>query len=249
MKLIRGCKRRYAPDVTGGLRLSKARFYRTIGDEDGIGDEREGEIRVSMPASVTRLGGSDFDDSLMDMSLQMGPDEPAIKIEGLMTGKRREVRQELRVEDSGLNDSPFVLCLSREPNTKHEWETLRAALPQRFDTWTVTDDVDALQFEIECGIERWMKLNGITERWLVCFKGWVTYPYHTTPPAVKLDDLDDMKLLTRWFQKGRKYSDQQEYRLAWVIRSPQMETLPDAFHIELTKTGLSLFSPWSPPTR
>ena len=247
MKLIRGWERQYAPDVAGGLQLRKARFYRTIGDEDGIGDEREGEIRVSTPASVTSSTVGPFSRPI-DIVIALD-DEPEIVVKNLMPGERREVRQELRVEDSGLNDSPFLLCLSREPGTKRDWETLRAALPERYDTWTVTRDVRALQFEIECGIKRWMALNMISEHQIIRQMGWVAYPYDTTPPAVELDDLDDMKLLTRWFQKNRQYSNQQEYRLAWIIRSPQMETFPDAIDIELTKTGLSLFSPWSPPAR
>ncbi|MDE2764890.1 MAG: hypothetical protein OXI25_00465, partial [Chloroflexota bacterium] len=75
------------------------------------------------------------------------------------------------------------------------------------------------------------------------------YPYDTTPPAVEQGDLDDMELLARWFQKNKKYSNQQEYRLAWLIRSPQMEIFPSEIDIELTKTGLNLFRPWSPPAR
>ena len=88
----------------------------------------------------------------------------------------------------------------------------------------------------------------ISEHQIIRQMSWVAYSYDTPPPAVELGELDDMKLFTRWFQKNRKYSDQQEYRLARVIRSPQMQTFPDAICIELTKTGLSLFSPWSPPT-
>ncbi len=64
-----------------------------------------------------------------------------------------------------------------------------------------------------------MALNMISEHQIIRPMGWVAYPYDTTPPAVELDSLDDMKLLTRWFQKNRRYSNQQEYRLAWVLRS------------------------------
>ena len=153
------------------------------------------------------------------------------------------------MEDSGLNDSPFVLCLSRAPGTKHDWDTLRAALPDRYDVWTVTSDVHALQFEIECGIKRWMAQNMIIKHQIVRQMGWVTYPYETSPPAIKPDEFDEPKLRTRWFQKRKQYSDQREFRLAWFIRSPEMETLPNHMDIELTKTGLGLFSPWSPSVR
>ena len=78
--------------------------------------------------------------------------------------------------------------------------------------------------------------------------GWVEYSYETTPPAFDLDDLDITKLLERWLRKRRKYRGQQEYRLAWVLSSPQMETFPVKLEIELTRTGLGLFLPWNPPT-
>ena len=184
----------------------------------------------------------------VDFTIQAEPDQPAVHVEGLKPGEVREIQYEVRAEDFAL-DSPFLFCLSREPTTMHDWETPRAALPKRYDTWTVTEDARALSFEIECGIERWMKLNGITERTVVGFMGWMTYSYDTTPPGVELGNLDDMKLIRRWLQKRRKYSGQQEYRLAWIIRSPQMETFPDTIDIELTRTGLGLFSPWNPPTR
>jgi hypothetical protein len=246
MRLIRGWESRYAHNETGGLQLSTARLFRESGEEDGLGDQREGEIRLAMPASIERTVGELG--TPMDLSLQLGPDEPLIEVEKLEPGERREIRQELRAEDSGLNDSPFLCCLSREPTTLREWETLRAALPERYDTWTVTEDVGALQFEIECGIVRWLKLNGITRHSITRFMGWVEYSYETTPPAFDLDDLDITKLLERWLRKRRKYRGQQEYRLAWVLSSPQMETFPVKLEIELTRTGLGLFLPWNPPT-
>ena len=49
MRLVRGWEKRHAPEATGGLRLSQARVYREIGEEDGLGDVREGEIRVKAP--------------------------------------------------------------------------------------------------------------------------------------------------------------------------------------------------------
>ena len=53
MEFVRGWESRYAPDITGGLRLSKARLYRDVGEEEGLGDRREGEIRMNMPGAVT----------------------------------------------------------------------------------------------------------------------------------------------------------------------------------------------------
>ena len=249
MKLIRGWERQYAAHETGRLRLSTGALFRKIGEEEGLGDAREGELRVNMPGSVTSLTQGPFSFPMNITIVPEEADEPEIVVKDLMPGERRVVQQSLPAEDSGLNDSPYLFCLSRQPETKRDWEALRAALPERYDTWRVTDDVDALQFEIEHGIKQWISLTGITEHWLVSFKGWVTYPYDTTSPAANLDDLDETKLLMRWLQKRKKYSAQQEYRLGWNIRSPQMETFPNRIEIELTRTGLGLFRPWSPPTK
>lgn len=75
----------------------------------------------------------------------------------------------------------------------------------------------------------------------------MTYLYETIPPGVEPDKLGSI-MRARWFRKRRKYSEQREYRLAWEIRGPQWEDLPDTMDIELTKTGLGLFNPWTPPT-
>ncbi len=178
MNLIRGWESRYTPNETGGLRLSTARLFRSIGEEEGLGDPREGEIRVAILGSIESTGGP-FSVPV-DFTIQAEPDQPAVHVAGLEPGEVREIQYEVRVEDSAL-ESPFLFCLSREPATMHNWETLRAALPKRYDTWTVTEDVRALSFEIECGIERWMKLNGTTERSVVRFKGWMTYTLMTRP--------------------------------------------------------------------
>ena len=37
--------------------------------------------------------------------------------------------------------------------------------------------------------------------------------------------------------RRRRTKDQEEYRLAWNLQSPQWESLPDALGIELTRTG------------
>ena len=143
-------------------------------------------------------------------------------------------------------DSQFLFCLSRKPVTQDGWQALQAALPQRYDTWTVTENIIDLSFEIECGIKRWMALNGIMGHRIDWYKGWVTYNYNETPPATEIGDFGKV-VYERWFRKGRRYSGQQEYRLAWTVSSPQMGKFPDAIEVELTRTGLSLFRPWSPP--
>ena len=259
MKLVRGWESRYAPNVTGGLRLSKAGLYRAIGEEEGLGDRREGEVRIGLQGDMTvsweGSGASPLlfskemeEQSNADMAVAIREflakelDDPEVELENQGPCKWK-IWQNLTVEDSVLG-SPFLFCLSREPATRSDWERLRAALPERYDTWTVTEDVASLNFEIECGIKRWMGLNEITEHRLEQKRGWVAYSYDTAPPS---DAIREIAQITRWFRKRRKYGDQEEYRLAWNLQSPQWESLPDALEIELTRTGLGLFKPWEPP--
>ena len=240
MELIRGWPCEYAPDIKGGLRLTKGHVYRQS-EEEGLGDPQEGELRARMRGTVSR------EDSHFPFPVSFTlktPDEPDVVVEDLMPGETRKHTQHLLVDDSGL-DSPFVLCLSRKPNTKSEWEVLRDALPQK-DTWTLTDDVPGLIFEIEWGIKRWLALNGVTQHEIHTCKGWVAYPYDTIPASVEPSNLGAV-LTARWLRKNRRFSNQQEYRVVWEIRSPQMERFPDSIDIELTRTGLGMLRPWSPP--
>ena len=248
MDLIRGWERCYAPDVTGGLRLRKAALYRRIEVEEGVGDTREGEVRTGMwdrveiePSSLPSL------DLPMNVSISSEVDDLEIQVEGLRPGESREVLHDLRVNDSTL-DSPFLLCLSREPLTADEWKLRRTALPKSYDAWTITGDLDSLRFEVEWGIKRWLALQGITEHTIHTYRGWVEYSYETRPsPLDPNDALVEALQIRRWYRKSRKYIQQQEYRLAWHITSPQLERFPDEMDIELTRTGLNLFVPWSPP--
>lgn len=126
MELIRGWTGEYAPDITGGLRLTKGHVYRTS-EEEGLGDPQEGEIRARMRGTVSR-SDSPFPSPVSFTMVR--PDEPDVVVENLMPGETREYPQHLLVDDSGI-DSPFVLCLSRKPNTKPDWDFLRDALPKR----------------------------------------------------------------------------------------------------------------------
>ena len=245
MELIRGWENQYLPDNTGGLRLKKAREYRTIKEDEGLGDKREGELRVNMPGTVTSTTKGPF--SFPTDFVITPKDGPETVVKGLMPGERRDIQTSIRVEDSQL-DSPFLFCLAKKPLTKSDWEKLRAALPDRYDTWTLTDNLNALKFEIECGIKRWLALNDVTEHRICWTQGWVNYSYDRFPAGANPSDLAEAIQLPRWLRKARKYKGQQEYRLAWQIQSTQMEKFPSVIDIELTRTGLGLFKPWSPPT-
>lgn len=259
MRLIRGWERRHLPDEIGGLRLSTPPVYRAMGEEDGAGDRREGEIRLRVPVNVSKVDESISEPTAGEAGDPRGtehgkqdhgsPDaDDDLFIELRSEGGEWEGVQHLRVDDRSL-DGPFLLCLAREPTTMAEWERLRAALPKRYDAWTVTDDVHRLRFEIECGLKRWMGLNEITQHQLTARWGFVSYPYDSAPPGRELSEVveEDVLEMARWFRKRRKYQDQEEYRLAWLLSSPQRERMPDHVDIELTRTGIGLFQPWTAP--
>ena len=268
MKLIRGWESCYTPDVTGGLRLSKASVYRSIGEEEGIGDRREGEVRMSdvgevtvnwegdLPFRITDDIGARADAEFaeqMRAHLAAQFDDPEVSVEKVGGGdggdERWKVSQNLKLDDSPV-DSPFLLCFSREPATRSEWEKLRTSLPSRLDTWTATEveDLESLDFEIECGFKRWLELHEAKSHRLWSARDWVTY-YDTIPPSVESDQLGEVVPLARWFQKRKQYRNHAEYRLAWLWESPQWAglKLQETADIELTKTGLELFKPWEPP--
>ena len=178
MRLVRGWEKHYVPDATGGLRLSQARLYREIGEEDGLGDVREGEIRakappgevtvtwedVGFPIRLSREGQEQSDAEMARLIREEWGtelDDPNIEVEQ-QGPEHWNIRQNVKVDDSKLG-SPYLLCLSREPESRTQWERLREALPQRYDTWTVTEDLSKLRFEIECGIKRWLALNAISK--------------------------------------------------------------------------------------
>ena len=262
MKLIRGWEKQYTPDITGGLRLNKASRYRVIGEEDGVRDIREGEVRIRsegevsvtwkpnevislrMSEEIDERGGEEAQEHLRAM-LATEYDDPGIQLEPLGT-RRWKMLQNVKLNDTAL-DSPFLFCLSRAPATRSDWDRLLVALPKRYDTWTVTEEVEKLKFEIECGIKRWMGLNEITQHELRTRKGWVAYSYNSAPPSGDVGNVGEVVLFDRWFRKRTIYKNQNEYRLAWDLRSPQMENIPNTIDIELTKTGLNLFKPWNSP--
>ena len=242
--------------VTGGLRLSRAIVYRGIGEEEGLGDRREGEVRVRTEGVVTVHPDEDdplqrvFADIPVDPNwkhdlrdrLAETLDDPNLELKQ-ETDERFRVLENTKIDDRHIG-SPYLFCLSREPLTKASWRSLRDALPDRYEYWTVTEYIDALKFEIECGVKRWLSLNDVTRHELASQKGWVEYSYESAPPPTESHQLPYM---SRWFRKRRRYQNQQEYRIAWDLSSPQLPETPDAIDIELTRTGLNLFKPWTPP--
>ena len=262
MRLIRGWQERYLPSETGGVRLCKASVYRKIGEEDGVGDRREGEVRTKvdgghlsvewepgdgLPAGARKAmeehEGSAAETEDMRALFAERDDDPELALQRTGPGEWG-MSQNLVVSDDEIT-SPYLFCLAREPTTREEWERLRAELPDRYDTWTVTADVDAVQFEIECGIKRWLATERITRHRTERASGWVAYTFEEAPPSGAPTEVFEM---SRWFRKRTKYQAQAEYRLAWSLSSDQRVDMPETIDVELTRTGLRLFEPWTPPS-
>ena len=262
MRLIRGWEERYLPSRTGGVRLCKASVYRKICEEEGVGDRREGEVRTKvegghlsvkweagdgLPAGARRAmekhEGSAAETEKFRALFAERDDDPGLALQRTGPGEW-STSQNLVVSDDEI-PSPYLFCLAREPTTTEGWERLRAELPDRYDTWTVTADVDAVQFEIECGIKRWLATERITRHRIERGSSWVAYTFEEAPPS---GDLTEVFGMSRWFRKRTKYQAQAEYRLAWILSSDQWVDMPETIDVELTRTGLRLFEPWTPPS-
>ena len=57
-------------------------------------------------------------------------------------------------------------------------------------------------------------------------------------PEKLLDTLEYMKL---WFNKRARFRDEQEYRYAYVVESPELSGIPDYLDLELTVRATKLF--------
>ncbi len=266
MKLVRGWEKEYLPERIGGLRLSKVSTYHDADVSQGIGDRREGEIRtpVDLNADIGIRTRLDQDEELRAITsdevleefeervvrgLYQHLDDPNIEFISQGDG-RFLVKANSKVDSvtrNGVETSPYVLCMSREPNTILEWEALRASLPDKYDAWTITEDILSLTFEIECGIRRWLALNEVSQHSIRTLKGWIAYEYEKAP-ASSGENVAQLVMRDRWFRKSKRYQAQNEYRVLWDISSQQMLTLPDSIDLELTRTGISLFKPWNPPS-
>ena len=262
IRLIRGWEKRYLPTETGGVRLCNASVYRKIGEEDGVGDRREGEARAKVegghlsvqwePGDRLPLGlrraikeheGSAAETEEWRALFAERDDDPDLALQRIGPSDW-STSQNLIVNDDEI-PSPYLFCLAREPTTRDAWETLRAELPDRYDAWTVTADVAAVQFELERGIKRWLATARMPWPRIEPASGWVAYPFDEAPPSGSPTEVFGMD---RWFRKRAKYQAQFEYRLAWSLSSDQQVDMPETIDVELSRTGLRLFEPWTPPS-
>ena len=236
--------------------------YRKIGEEDGVGDRREGEVRAQvegshlsvdweprdgLPPALRRAmeehEGSAAETEEMRALFAARDDDPELALQRTGRGEW-DMSQNLVVSDDRI-PAPYLLCLSREPTTPEEWERLRAELPERYDTWTVTADIDAVRFEIECGIKRWLATERTTRYRIERASDWVAYPFDEAPPS---GDPTEVFGMDRWFRKRRKYQAHAEYRLAWSLSSDQRVDMPETIDVPLTPRAQRLFEPWRPPS-
>jgi len=251
MHLLRAWKSRYLPHRTGGLRLTSARTFRDQEEDVWIGDVHEGAQRTGLEGHVT-VEWPDRDDppvALRDMEIDIDiactPDPVLLK--GVKAGTTSFL-QEMSVEDSEV-PSPYVLCLAHQPTSEDEWTQLRDKLPPSRDSWTYVSDLDQLKMEIECGIYRWLKLDGAASHKIETFHGPVQYSYDDSPTPMEPEELlhREELLFGRWMRKRKLFQPQREYRLGFYISSPEISVLPDHLDIELTRTGIGLFQRWEPP--
>jgi len=253
MRLLRAWESLYAPQETGGLRLTSAKRFRDLEAGAGIGDIHEGGQRMMHEGQLTmEWQGPDtmvqhFQDLAIDFHLKFKPEDKPIHIKGAQAGTTSFL-QELSVGDSGV-PTPFLLCLSHEPASKEEWLSLRGSLPPDRDTWTIVSNHQQLKIEVECGIYRWLKLNGAALHEINAFWGPVQYAYDDAPTPKESDELleRDELMYARWLRKRKVFQGQREFRFGFYVSSPDIDPLPGHMDIELTRTGISLFQEWAPP--
>lgn len=175
------------------IRLSKANSYHDVDYSEGTGDRRECEIRTpadpcidvsGIRAALGQIEGVEKSEEQIVREIYQQLDDP--NIEYISKGDGRFVAKANSKVDSVVTNgveetSPYVLCMSREPDTKLEWGALRESLPNKYDTWTVKEDISRLTFEIECGLKRWLAPDVVYEHHIKAVKVWVTNEYHEAP--------------------------------------------------------------------
>ena len=246
MRLLRAWESQHLPQRTGRLRLTSARTYRDH-DEEGIGDVHEGGQRTQHEGQVTVDHGGHPALRDVEFDLHLAFEPKPVHLKGVKE-RTTPFIQEIEVQDSSI-PSPYLLCLSSLPTSEDEWMQLRDSLPSDKDAWTCSSDPERLKIEIECGIYRWLKLNGAASHRIETFHGPVQYPYGDAPMPKEPKELlkRDELLIGRWMRKRQRFRHQREYRFGFNISSPEIPELPVCIDIELTRTGIGLFQDWDPP--
>ena len=118
-----------------------------------------------------------------------------------------------------------------------------------YDAWYTIKDAEALGRELEKAIKGWLFDRRVREHTLLHRYDWVSY-YRGDKPDVIADMTDDrwgddvashLASMNAWFSKREKYSEEMEYRYAYVLESPVLPTLPECIHLDLTMAAIKLF--------
>ena len=243
VELVRGWESQDAPESTGQIRLSKAAFYRDIElPGSGVRDEKEGKASALATASVSRDGDVLFDTTL-ELHLDDGEDPTVVH---LPPGVRQASFKQ--IVPINLHPVPYVFCTSRMPDSPRGLQTLRNTINPDYDAWYAIRDSDALGRELEKAIKGWLFDRRVNSHTLYHLYAWVRYYDGDRPPIVadldqgvveNLNGVHDMMKL--WFNKRARFRDEQEYRYAYVLKSPELTTLPDSIDLDLTVRATRMF--------
>ena len=205
-------------------------------------DEKEGKASVLATASVSR-DDTVLSDTTVEFDLDDG-EEPTVV--HLPRGVRQaSVKQIVPVD---IHPVPYVFCTSRKPDTPLGLQTLRNAINQDYDAWYAIHDSDALGRELEKAIKGWLFDRGVNSHTLYRLYAWVRYYEGDRPPIIA--DLDQgvgeslngvLDLMKLWFNKRARFRDEQEYRYAYVLESPELTSLPNHIDLDLTVRAARMF--------
>ena len=248
MELFRGYNSRHAPDKTGQVRLCKATFFRDVDVANpGNRDEKEGETRILTEGTVTREDDGGF--GLGETTLTIEEDGEVTGVAHLERGsKGTTFKKELRTE---VHPVPYIFCAARKPETSDEERRLKEFLSKDrdYDAWYTIKDAEALGRELEKAVNGWLFDRRVRVHKLYRRYGWVSY-YPGKKPDVVADMTDDrwgddvadhLASMNAWFSKRQEYSEEMEYRYAYVLESPELSTLPECIDLDLTMAAIKLF--------
>ena len=248
MELVRGWESRFSPAKTGRIRLRKATYYRDVElPGTGVRDEKEGKTRILATSSVSReatSGGLDLPtDVTMKLQLNNGEDPTIVH---LPRGEREVSFKQIVPVD--VNPIPYIFCLSRKPETVAGLQALKASINEDYDAWFSIKDPDALGRELEKAVKGWLFDQRISRHSLTWRHGWVHYYEGDRPPIIA--DLEQgineetahfLASMEPWFGKRAKFREEQEYRYAYVVESPELSTPPEFMDLDLTVRATRMF--------
>lgn len=147
-----------------------------------------------------------------------------------------------------LHPAPYIFCTSQMPKTRPNLENLKKAINEDYDAWYSIKDPQALGHELEKAINRWIFDQQIKRHSLYKLHGLVHYYEGDKPPVIA--DLEHgmseefihlRGLMKLWFIKQAKFSNDREYRFAYIVESSELSTLPEYIDTDLTVRAIRMF--------